>query len=647
MKQKIASVLMILILLMCEAIIYKSYLSGDIPRFFTLAFLISAAVPMIYIILKLVRGQQIQLKRMPLPAAVIVAIICTFWIYSVIPKYTGKNTIITITATGEKNSAAKSSQVWFRIRKDGKFIDVQPYVNNEWTNKNNRLVSVAKSQPSSITLNLEYEDNLSLHFRKHTWSGIAEINEFGKVTRMDLYTDGSDGIYQVKEKGKTNYLVLIAIFLSVFMCVYSLISLIRQFRGFRGSKKIKSAKKEGDIKSLQTRKKLSFLNNPAVTVILAVMYPSLFLLQLNHQMYTTNSVIATVVIMLLVALVLSLPILVAVFFAPYRIVSLAAVLLSSGVMLVLFYSKIHAYWWAIAVAIAIVVASLSYLKGVRYINLFLSVLIIIVGINWTNSVYAAHKIRVSSNINSDGYVNTSFKEKPNIYFIMLESYHNPRTTKRLYNFDNKEFLDYMNDKGFFVPENSFSSSITTISSLSTMFAMAPLLDIPITDNSDGDAFREIIGGKYSNMVLNILKNNGYYVQYLLHGYCFLPSPSIDYEFSNRSFYDPLEVFELDFITKRIPGSNYAKQLRQTFYKRVDFAASHSKPVFTVAKFGAAHTPARFSWYPARIKALPEFSKYSAENDFTSLNMLYWKDVYIKLLNNSNSVNVNIIDYITK
>ncbi len=631
MKRRITSVSMVLILLICEVIIYKSYSSGSIPLSIALVLLISAAVPAVYAVFMLVKGKQVRLKVLHLILAVIAAAACVFLVYKAVPHPAGKSALITVTATGEKNPDAASSEVWLRIQKDGKFINMQPYANTEWTLRNDRIFSAPKFQPSSITLNLEYTDNLSLHFRKHAWSGIVQIKEAGKTTRMDLSADNNTAYDAVGKQGGVPYLLMISAFLVLFSFIYLIISKLPGLvKNYRASEKPEARQKD-------------FLDWPMLTVILSALYPTLFLLQINSHMFEYKAMAATAGIILLCTAALSLIFIPLSRALPYKTVSAAAMAVSSVIILVLFHSKIHGFLWFIAVAGALLIVFLAYSRGLRVINILLSVLILIVCLNWVRGYYDAHKTaRAFSSDGTSDYSDVELTSKPNVYLLILESYHSPEAMKKLYNYDNSEFLKYLKDRNYHAWENSFSSYSFTMASVASLFAMDQVNNIPMKGSLDGNAYRDIIGGKYGNTALKILKNNNYKVQYLFGEALHFHTPMLDYDLLTSNLFAPMAVFEIDALTEKVQQQKLKNV--DMLFSRIDYAAKN-KPVFTAVKLGAMHTPSRFDWYPDKVKKMPEFSEYAANKDFISANKLYWKDAYIEAVKAANKELVSVIDYI--
>ena len=98
---------------------------------------------------------------------------------------------------------------------------------------------------------------------------------------------------------------------------------------------------------------------------------------------------------------------------------------------------------------------------------------------------------------------------PNIYYIVVDAYAGKDALKRFYGFDNSEFLDYLERKGFYVANRSRSNYPRTSLSLASSLNMAYLKDLmPAvdTDSRDIGASRRLIR---HNEVFRSLRRRGY------------------------------------------------------------------------------------------------------------------------------------------
>lgn len=98
---------------------------------------------------------------------------------------------------------------------------------------------------------------------------------------------------------------------------------------------------------------------------------------------------------------------------------------------------------------------------------------------------------------------------PNIYYIVVDAYAGKDALKRFYGFDNSEFLDYLERKGFYVAGRSKSNYPRTSLSLASSLNMAYLKDLlPAIDTGSRDigASRSLIR---QNEVFRSLRRRGY------------------------------------------------------------------------------------------------------------------------------------------
>ncbi|MFD4836109.1 hypothetical protein ACFWP0_01280 [Achromobacter sp. NPDC058515] len=94
---------------------------------------------------------------------------------------------LTITATGERNPLAKSTEVWLSTSLADAIRDSATRFDSGWERRDGSLVSF-RNQPATIQSNIQVEPGASLIFTKHDYSGIVEIRSGDFVQRYDLYS---------------------------------------------------------------------------------------------------------------------------------------------------------------------------------------------------------------------------------------------------------------------------------------------------------------------------------------------------------------------------------------------------------------------------------------------------------------------------
>jgi hypothetical protein len=108
---------------------------------------------------------------------------------------------------------------------------------------------------------------------------------------------------------------------------------------------------------------------------------------------------------------------------------------------------------------------------------------------------------------------SSSNTHPDIYYIILDAYANASTLREVYNFDNDEFITYLQDREFFVAEESFSNYPMTRLSLSSSLNMDYLdkLSDELSPNfGESDRGFELpMQMIENNNVMRFLKSKGY------------------------------------------------------------------------------------------------------------------------------------------
>ena len=216
------------------------------------------------------------------------------------------------------------------------------------------------------------------------------------------------------------------------------------------------------------------------------------------------------------------------------------------------------------------------------------------------------------------YDSVRFKTTPNIYFMVLESYHGAARLRDYYGFDNRAFTDGLAGMGFAVYSNVFANYYVTVQSLHATFSMRHHYNLQESGNMDSRGFRALFSGGEYNPVLSILKNNGYRIEYqLADTYLYFPEQA-------RKHLDALMVAESNplhplatlvwphLITDRIVPDYRERLLGELFEN-----GPSASPRFVFMKAGVLHLmtpqwpPPSDSWKKSYV------DKFDAENRFLS------------------------------
>lgn len=116
------------------------------------------------------------------------------------------------------------------------------------------------------------------------------------------------------------------------------------------------------------------------------------------------------------------------------------------------------------------------------------------------------EIKIKEDINS---VSVKTKNLPDIYYLIFDRYAASRTLKQNLNFDNSQFTDYLQTKGFYLANKSYANYPKTFQSLASSLNMTHLTFLTEEvgeDSSDQTAASRMLK---NHIVGDILKENGY------------------------------------------------------------------------------------------------------------------------------------------
>lgn len=111
------------------------------------------------------------------------------------------------------------------------------------------------------------------------------------------------------------------------------------------------------------------------------------------------------------------------------------------------------------------------------------------------------------------YQQVTFSKKPNVYYIIPDSYPNREALERIYNWDNNQFYQQLESAGFSVHHSAFANYVSTLSSVSSTFGMGHHYYRGSIGNSELIGSRKFISSQ-QNPTVSIFKNNGYRIQYV-------------------------------------------------------------------------------------------------------------------------------------
>ena len=158
---------------------------------------------------------------------------------------------------------------------------------------------------------------------------------------------------------------------------------------------------------------------------------------------------------------------------------------------------------------------------------FIAVIVVMVGIetfacdeclierntSWYFDFFSNEKIDFSSYFEEHSFSISEHDSLPNVYFIILDAYPRNDVLKEHVNFDNSEFTNTLEQKGFHVAENSYTNYSDTGISISSTMNMDYLNFLADEFGEDSRDYNPILGKDYGlypdNQVIKNFKSMGY------------------------------------------------------------------------------------------------------------------------------------------
>ena len=110
-----------------------------------------------------------------------------------------------------------------------------------------------------------------------------------------------------------------------------------------------------------------------------------------------------------------------------------------------------------------------------------------------------------------------FKETPDIYYIIMDEYAPLKTLENFYDYDNSDFIKFLEEKGFYVPKNSHSNYAQTSTSLASALNMKYLNYLSDTVGNESKDHGILYQMLDNNLVMRIFKSAGYEIYNISSG----------------------------------------------------------------------------------------------------------------------------------
>jgi hypothetical protein len=263
--------------------------------------------------------------------------------------------------------------------------------------------------------------------------------------------------------------------------------------------------------------------------------------------------------------------------------------------------------------------------------------------------------RLRVNFNDNVLPDTEEVRKPDIYYIVLDGYGRDDVLKSVYGFDNKDFLNELEERYFFIARKSRANYAQTLLSLSSTLNMN-YLDSS-NNSSDIKNFRINLSSKISdNRVVSTLKEIGYKFVTFSTGYSGTEVKNSDLYIAPRFSFDEFQFMLigttplyklLEIIPDMSPTYLQRQRIQYTIDKIPDIELDDS-PMFLFAHIVAPHPP--FVLGQNEILKRQQKTRYTDFRDgshYHSLNKLLQEEYKAKYITQLIEINKLIIKMVDK
>ncbi|MCL1916636.1 MAG: hypothetical protein FWG17_08050 [Desulfovibrionaceae bacterium] len=358
-----------------------------------------------------------------------------------------------------------------------------------------------------------------------------------------------------------------------------------------------------------------FFVQPWLAILLAALVPTASFAAMNLRFYSTGQVFIALAAAGIAGAILGLP--VAVFCAWASAWGVAGELARHGISLAdflactaaltVFFPMSERFFTEnlpdakkrrrVMAALSLCLAGISAFFSLLPVNALLILHLLLSGLDARREA-RRDKEPLFSNSRERRYYNPVFKRditlehKPNIYLLLLESYHSAEALRRLYDIDDGPLDDFLRRHGFTDYPQTFCNKAHTVSSLNN------LLNCTLENFSD------------SVLVLDVLRENGYACEFFDNTF-FVFGPLAGRE-DYTSFDIPAYARRLYSLAGPLfSQSRYLRKLAggfEPFATNLDFSVTYAalhrrlalemkQPRFFCMRFGAGHLPKERAWLP--------------------------------------------------
>jgi hypothetical protein len=197
------------------------------------------------------------------------------------------------------------------------------------------------------------------------------------------------------------------------------------------------------------------------------------------------------------------------------------------------------YGLYLACAVWCVAKTRKNLQGLTtFLNIVSAVLVVtplITVVNYELNGRIAYQTKISTNNIETNTADFKKADLPDIYYIILDRYGCSSTLKRIYDFDNSEFIDYLTNRGFYVASNSKANYLKTFQSLAASLNMEYINYISDAPGGESNDQTAVFSMLRDYKVWRFLQSRGY--KYIHFGSWWNPTLENKYADINVNYFE--------------------------------------------------------------------------------------------------------------
>jgi hypothetical protein len=150
------------------------------------------------------------------------------------------------------------------------------------------------------------------------------------------------------------------------------------------------------------------------------------------------------------------------------------------------------------------------------LNTISIILVVMIMVNIVNYNFSSSLINNDIGIISNEKISIDYA--PDIYYLVFDAYPNHNTLSKFFDYDNREFISYLTERGFYVFDESYSNYVETFLSLSSSLNMKHVNDLSSIVGINSIDQKIPYKMLNNNFVMQNLKNKGYEIISFDSGY---------------------------------------------------------------------------------------------------------------------------------